>query len=177
MRSLLIAIALLLPGAAFAVGSDDDNKPTQTQTTTTCAEGTVWDANTQKCVAPQEGSLTDDELYKAARELAYAGRFDDTLKVLAAMSDPLDDRVLTYKGFVHRSLGDLALGESYYRQAIARNPDNLLARSYMGQGYVAEGRLQEAYAQLVEIRTRGGAGGWPETALRDAILTGTTTSY
>ena len=57
------------------------------------------------------------------------------------------------------------------------NPDNLLARSYMGQGYVTEGRVDEAYAQLVEIRSRGGADGWPAEALETAIRTGVTTSY
>jgi tetratricopeptide (TPR) repeat protein len=89
----------------------------------------------------------------------------------------MDDRVLTYKGFVHRNLGDKALAEEYYRAALERNPDNLLARSYMGQGYVTEGRVDEAYAQLLEIRERGGEGSWPEVALRDAIMTGTTTRY
>jgi tetratricopeptide (TPR) repeat protein len=177
MRRLLIAAAAILPGMAFAVGSGNDSTPTTTETTTECEEGMVWDADAGKCVAPKESSLTDDALYEAARELAYAGRYDDTLRVLAAMSDPMDDRVLTYKGFVHRNLGDKALAEEYYRAALERNPDNLLARSYMGQGYVTEGRVDEAYAQLLEIRERGGEGSWPEVALRDAIMTGTTTRY
>jgi tetratricopeptide (TPR) repeat protein len=177
MRSLIYAAALALPGAAFAAGSDDDAAPTTTETTTKCEEGMVWDADSQKCVAPKESSLTDDALYRAARELAYAGRYGETLNVLAAMSDQRDDRVLTYRGFVHRSMGDLALGERYYRDAIAANPDNLLARSYMGQGFVEEGRIDEAYAQLVEIRARGGEGGWPAEALETAIRTGVTTNY
>ena len=117
MHTLLIAAAATLPGMAFAVGSGSDSTPTTTETTTECEEGMVWDADAGKCVAPKESSLTDDALYEAARELAYAGRYDDTLRVLAAMSDPMDDRVLTYKGFVHRNLGDKALAEEYYRAA------------------------------------------------------------
>lgn len=177
MRRTFLIAALTLPGMAFAVGTEDNSTPTTTETTTECSEGMVWDADAGKCVAPKESSLTDDALYEAARELAYAGRYGDTLNVLAAMSDQSDDRVLTYRGFVARSTGDLEGGEAFYRAALDANPNNLLARSYMGQGYVAEGRVDEAYAQLVEIRARGGEGSWPATALEQAIRTGVTTNY
>lgn len=129
------------------------------------------------CVDPESGALDDGTLYKAARELAYAGQYPETLKVLAQMSDPQDDRVLTYLGFVHRKMGDAALGNAYYRQAIAKNPDNLLARSYMGQGFVESGDVKLARAQLIEIRLRGGRDTWPETSLRMAIEGGKTSSY
>jgi len=178
MRPFLFVSALCLaPGLALAVGSNKDTPPKPTQTTTVCAEGTVWSDAAKKCVAPQESSLSDDDLYEAARELAYAGRYNDTLLVLAAMSDPMDDRVLTYKGFVHRSKGDTELGYRYYRQALDVNPDNLLARSYMAQGFVAEGRLDDARAQLTEIRARGGRSTWAETALRLAIDEGRPMAY
>ncbi len=177
MRSLMIAALATLPAAAFAAGSGSDNPPTTTETTTTCTDGMVYDAEAGKCVAPEVESLNDDQRYDAVRELAYAGRLDDALRVLAAMSDQQDDRVLTYYGYIHRAAGDFELGDSYYRQAIDANPDNLLARSYMGQGLVIQGRVDEAYAQLVEIRARGGSGGWPEKALMRAILTGHDTSY
>ena len=111
------------------------------------------------------------------RELAYAGQYGATLNALAAMSDPQDDRVLTYMGFVHRKMGDVGLGNAYYRQAIAKNPDNLLARSYMGQGFVESGELAMARAQLTEIRSRGGRGTWPEISLRLAIENGRGYSY
>ena len=83
----------------------------------------------------------------------------------------------TQRGFVHRKLGDAELGNAYYRQAIAQNPDNLLARSYMGQGFVASGDLVAAKAQLTEIRTRGGRNTWAELALRMAIETGQGSTY
>jgi len=177
MPRFLITAAFLLPTAGFAAGSDDSTPPTQTNTTSSCENGQVWSDDQNKCVNPQSGALDDDTLYDAARELAYAGQFDETLKVLAAMSDPLDDRVLTYKGFVHRKQGDGALGNAYYRQAIARNPYNLLARSYMGQGFVESGEMAAARAQLTEIRQRGGRNTWPEIALRMAVEDGRTSSY
>ena len=65
----------------------------------------------------------------------------------------------------------------YYDQALTRNPDNILARSYMGQGKVAAGDKVAAVIQLREIQARGGAGTWAETSLRSAIETGTTYSY
>ena len=177
MRRLLLTTALLLPTAAFAAGGGSSNPPTPTGTTQTCSGGKVWSNAQQKCVNPQSGSLSDDDLYGAAREFAYAGQYQNTLNVLAAMADQTEDRVLTYKGFAHRKMGDVALGNAYYRQAIAANPDNFLARSYMGQGFVEEGKLDMARAQLTEIRTRGGRGTWAEISLRMAIDSGRGYSY
>ena len=137
----------------------------------------MWDEKTKTCVNPQESSLDTETLYGAVRELAYAGRQTDAQTVLRAMPDQSDDRVLTYWGFTHRKLGNVTLANLFYRQAIEANPDNLLARSYMAQGFVAEGKLDEAIAQWREIKARGGHGTWAEASLRDAIRTGTTYSY
>lgn len=177
MRHLIaLATAVALPQLALAVGTETDAPPKPTETAS-CEEGLVWDEDAGKCVAPKESSLTDDELYQAARELAYAGRYDGALRALAAMTDQQDARVLTYKGFVARGMGDMDGAETFYQAALSADPDNLLARSYMGQGYVVQGRIDEAYAQLVEIRARGGGDGWPAEALETAILTGTTSTY
>ena len=178
MIRLLLAAALILPTAAFAVGSGDSTPPSTTDTTSRCTDGKVWDPRTRGCVTPsQDSRLDDDTLYQAVREFAYAGRNDDALQALAAMSDQGDDRVLTYMGFVHRRMGDAELGNAYYRQALARNPDNLLARSYMGQGMAESGDMAAARLQLAEIRMRGGTGTWAETALMQAIETGRGASY
>ena len=177
MYKIMITTALILPSTLFAAGSGDSGAPATTETTTTCKGVMVWSDAKGKCVSPESGALNDDQLYHAARELAYAGEYDATLAILAAMSNQTDDRVLTYKGFVHRKLGEIELGNSYYMQAIARNPDNLLARSYMGQGFVASGDMVAALEQLREIRTRNGIDTWPEVSLRNAIETGATYSY
>lgn len=179
MRLTLMILAAALPGLAWAAGGGGTTTapPPTTPTTKTCKGVQVWDPSQQKCVNPRGGSLDQDTLYGAVRELAYAGRLRDAQAVLATMADQQDDRVLTYWGFTHRKLGDRELGNTYYQQAIARNPDNILARSYMGQGFVEEGRTAEAMAQWREIKARGGEGSWAERSLRDAIRTGSTYDY
>ena len=121
--------------------------------------------------------MDTDGLYGAVRELAYAGRYQDAQGVLLAMTDQSDDRVLTYWGFTHRKLGNLKLANAFYSQAIARNPNNILARSYMGQGFIEEGMPAQALAQWKEIRARGGAGTWAEESLRSAMETGQGFTY
>jgi Tfp pilus assembly protein PilF len=93
------------------------------------------------------------------------------------MADQASDRVLTYRGFTARKLGNLALANLYYKRAIDTNPDNILARSYMAQGFVIAGQKVAAIAQLREIQARGGAGTWAETSLRKSIADGTVYNY
>ncbi|MDK3020488.1 tetratricopeptide repeat protein [Pseudodonghicola flavimaris] len=176
---LSLALSSLLPAAAIAagMGGSSTTPPKPTATTKTCTGAQVWDPKTETCVDPKHSALDPETLYGAVRELAYAGRYEDAQSVLRAMPDPRDDRVLTYWGFTHRKLGHLTLAQMFYDEAIARNPDNLLARSYLGQGLVEAGDTDAAIAQWREITARGGAGSWPETALREAIRTGMTFSY
>ncbi|WP_299657230.1 hypothetical protein [uncultured Tateyamaria sp.] len=191
-----IALPLTLPTGGFAAGSDDNAKPKKTETTQNCLQARqwdpdknayvrfsqpvngVWDADIRKCVRPDKTSYLDaDELYKAVRELAYAGRYQDAITVLDQMPDQAEDRVLTYRGFTARKMGQLELANVYYQQAIDTNPDNILARSYMGQGKVVEGDKVAALTQLREIQKRDGAGTWAETSLREAIESGITFNY
>lgn len=181
MRLILLPF-LVAPALAFAAGSgggdgEPVSPPKPTETTQTCEGVKVWDPATKSCVNPQGSSLDADTLYRAVRELAYAGRYEDAQAVLAAMPDQTDDRVLTYWGFTARKMGKSDLGRAYYLKAIDRNPDNILARSYMGQGMVDDGDLVGARQQLHEIRSRGGTGTWPETSLAAAIDTGNTYGY
>lgn len=180
MRAILaLALTLALPVAAFAAGTEDDDTspPPATQTTKSCKGTQVWDEKTKTCVDAKDSALDPETLYGAVRELAYAGRYEDAQGVLRAMPDQTDDRVLTYWGFTHRKLGNAALSREFYEQALARNPDNLLVRSYMGQGMVERGDLDGAIAQWREIEARGGGGTWAEVSLRTAIRSGVTFSY
>lgn len=177
MRALLLSAAFLAPTLAFAAGGGSATPPTQTNTTKVCQNGMVWDEKTEACVAPQESQLDDDTLYKAVREFAYVGQYQEALDALDAMAKQQDDRVLTYRGFAHRKQGDWELGMDFYAQALAINPDNLLARSYMGQAFVEDGQIALAQAQLTEIRTRGGRGTWAEFSLRQALESGRGYSY
>ncbi len=179
MRLAIAFCVSLVPVMGFAAGSGSGSMtpPSTTQTTKTCKGTQVWDVATKKCVNPRGSSLDQDTLGDAVRELAYAGRNEDAQGVLRAMADQESDLVLTYWGFTHRKLGNLDQAKVFYETAIAKNPDNLLARSYMGQGLVIEGNMKEARVQLQEIRARGGSGSWPEQSLAQAISSGQTTNY
>ena len=173
MRCTLLALALLVPGVAHAV--DNDEPPEPTPTTTHCTGGMVWDHDEGACVDPKRSGLGDDELFEAAREFAAAGLYHHALSALAAMADQRSDRVLTYTGFALRKSGAIEAGMAAYRDALAANPGNLLARSYYGQGLVAQGDLPGARAQLAEIRARGGRGTLAEAALLATIRSGVAT--
>ena len=62
-----------------------------------------------------------------------------------------DPRVLNYTGYSHRKAGRLEIGITYYRQALAINPDFNLAREYLGEGYIAAGRIDLAMNELAAI--------------------------
>lgn len=190
----LLALALIVPVAAFAKG--DDAPPKQTKTTKDCfqaqqwdpeikkwvkfskAVNGVWDASLKKCVRPDKTSYLDGQtLYEAVRELAYNGRYEDAITVLDQMPDQQSDLVLTYRGFTARKMGDMDLANAYYQEAIAVNPDNITARSYMGQGLVEAGDKMAAMVQLREIRARGGTGTWSERSLASALKTGKGYNY
>ena len=175
--ALPMAIALTLSAPAFAAGSGDSAAPKPTKTSKDCTGVQVWDKKKKDCVNPEESHLDDDTLYGAVRELAYAGRYLDAQGVLGAMSDQNDDRVLTYKGFINRKLGNVDVAMMFYKQALDQNPNNILARSYMGQGLLDQGDKIGAVAQLREIQTRGGAGTWAEASLSKAIASGVTYSH
>ena len=198
LRALILTTALVLPTLAptMSLAKDDDEPPAKTETTQNCFQARQWDpdigkwvrfsqpvngewdASIGKCVRPDRtGYMDSDTLYKAVRELAYAGRYHDAIKVLDQMPEQLSDRVLTYRGFTARKLGRAELANAYYEQAIDINPDNILARSYMGQGFVEAGDKLAALEQLREIQTRGGTGTWSEVSLRNAISSGVTYSY
>lgn len=170
------ALTLLLTAPALAVGGDSSAPPAPTPTSD-CPSGQVWDADSSACLPIRSGALDDAALYEAARELAYLGRLDDALLAVTSMSDQNDDRVLTYRGFIARQQGDFPSARALYEAAIAANPDNLLARSYLGMGLVERRYTAAARAQLDAILARGGAGTWAHLALAEAIETGRTTRY
>ena len=168
----LISCAIFSLNTAYAVELvEEDEPPAPTETTKECAEGSVWDAEASTCITVDEVDGDQAFLYQTARELAWVGRLPDALAVLDRMEE--SDKRLTYVGFVARKSGDWQRAETAYKAAILRNPDNLLARSYYGQGLVERGMHTEALVQLSEIRARGGRISWPELALRLSIESGT----
>ncbi len=176
MHRIVYALALI-PVAAFAAGGDDFAPPKPTETTETCAEGLVWDLATRSCMAPEDSTNDDNARLRDVRELAYAGFYQAALDVLDTLDDPNQSLALTYYGFAHRKAGRVDLGMTYYDAALTADPDNHLARSYLGQGHVTSGEMALAQVQLTEIRMRGGRDTWAEAALQQAILTGKGSSY
>ncbi|MEM7521217.1 MAG: tetratricopeptide repeat protein [Pseudomonadota bacterium] len=175
MKHLLLTASLVLPFAAttaFAAGGGDEKAPSKPK----CKNGQIYDKATKACVNAEESNLDVDSLYENVRELAYANRFKDAQIVLAQMPQD-DDRTLTYLGFTNRKMGKMDAAMDYYREALRINPANVLARSYMGQGFVTLGLVDKAKAQLDEIRAYGGAGTWAEASLQSAIETGRTYNY
>lgn len=169
------AWALLIP-LAFAAGDDVTTPPPPTPTPR-CPEGQIHDRKAGKCVPVKSSVLNDEDRYQAVRELAYLERYAAAALVLDAMSDQRDDRVLTYRGFLKRKLGQMDQAIRYYQAAMDKNPNNHLVRSYMGQGFVESGDLVAARRQHDEILARGGKGTWAEVSLRDALASGRTYRY
>jgi tetratricopeptide (TPR) repeat protein len=174
MKQVLLSSGLIVALAgsmAFAAGSDDSTPPKPTKTTTECKGGKIFDDKVGKCVNPVQGMYDDDTLYGAARELAYAGQYENAIGILKLAADQNDPRILNYLGFTHRKSGDLEAGMAYYIQALEIDPDYNLARSYMGQAMVESGNFDGAKEQLVEIRDRGGRDTWAYASLKQAIST------
>ena len=171
-----LVLATSLGTAAFAAGSDSTEPPKTTATTQTCEKGQIFDEETKSCLDAKSEVFDDDDRYEAAREMAYAGLYDEAMIVLVAAENQEDPRILNYKGFTYRKMGDLDLAMDYYNQALTVDPDYILARSYMGQGMITIGDVAGAKAQLQEIKARGGEETWAYAAL-DAALKGKSSSY
>ncbi|MBR9865315.1 MAG: tetratricopeptide repeat protein [Rhodobacteraceae bacterium] len=155
--------------ATAALGAGDGNS-SSTPTEAACKKkGMVLDPKTEKCVDAERGMFPDDLLYVTARGMAYDGQYQDAIRLLSLVQDQDDPRVLNYLGFSHRKLGDLHTALTYYQRALQIDPDYILARSYMGQGFVADGNIEAARAQLDEIRTRDGESSWAYVMLENAL--------
>ena len=114
-----------------------------------CNPGWVLHPSGQYCVRAQS-HLDQDLLYRQGRALALAGNFGDALALLHA-ADQNDSMVLTMIGYAKRKSGAIEEGIGYYHRALAINPDNVDTREYLGEGYVAMGRLDLAQGELDRI--------------------------
>lgn len=175
MKKLLylsLAAFLMASGGSmtFAAGGGGSSG----QDVKTCKKGEVLKkvGNVKKCVKVESGILPDEDLYQQGRALAKAGQYDWALQVLAAIQNQNDPRVLNYTGYSNRKAGRLEIGITYYRKALAIDPNFVLAREYLGEGYVAAGRVDLARLELNEIRNRAGAGSEEYQDLSKAITTG-----
>ncbi|WP_370643600.1 hypothetical protein [Shinella sp. NM-101] len=186
LLSFCAAVSLTALSAARAAESDTTTPPVPTETTTTCTDGKIWSDEKKECIAPEDMKPAttgkekpgeqkkserriDDRLYEAAREFAYAGQYRNAIRALNAAYDQEDPRILNYLGYNTRKLGNMQLGMSYYRRALQKDENYILARSYMGQALIEQGDIEGARVQLVEIRDRGGENTWAYRALLQSL--------
>jgi tetratricopeptide (TPR) repeat protein len=129
----------------------------------------VW---VKKCVPVASSLLPDEELYQQGRSLAKAGKYEEALIILASIKNQNDPRVLNYTGYSNRKAGRIDIGITYYRKALAIDPNFVLAREYLGEGYVAAGKIDLAQVELNEIKTRAGVNSEEYKDLAKSIATG-----
>ncbi len=104
------------------------------------------------CVKVHGSLVPDDDLYHQGYVLAKAGEYDWAIEVLSSVQNQDNPDVLNMLGYSNRKAGRTELGISYYAKALELKPDFTLAREYLGEGYVAAGKIDLAKAQLDEIK-------------------------
>lgn len=108
------------------------------------------------CGLKKADLIQDNELFQQGRLLAKQGQYDWAISVLSSIDNQNDPAVLNYLGYSNRKAGRLEIAITYYNKALAIDPNYVLAREYLGEGYVAAGRLDLAQIQLDEIANRAG---------------------
>lgn len=155
----------------------EDLKPVETKTEEKKpADATPAEEKAKEEEQKKTERQIDDKLYEAAREFAYAGQHENALRALRAAYNQEDPRILNYMGYNTRKLGNMQLGMTYYKRALQKDENYILARSYMGQALIEQGDVEGARVQLVEIRDRGGEDTWAYRALLQS-LGGERTTY
>ncbi len=132
-----------------------------------CKAGMTY--NKDKGICEPTSMLDDRELYEQGRALALAGHYENALEALNAVRNKHDSGVLTYIGYANRKLGAVDTGIAYYHQALAIDPNNLNTREYLGEGYIAAGKVDLAQVQLAKLETLCGKGCDQYEALSAAI--------
>ncbi len=143
--AVVLSLGATLSLAANSGGSSGDSSATQ------CKQGMVWNKAKGVCEQGSSGLFDDETLYEQGRTLALAGEYGKALALLELIKDKHDADVLTMIGYSKRKSGSLEEGIGYYHQALAIDPDNVDTREYLGEGYVAMGRIDLAQAELDRI--------------------------
>ena len=164
----VLAVACSLATApAFALNSGGSGS--DASSTPTCPKGEIYNSHTGKCEKGSSG-LDDKELYTQGRDLALAGRYDEALTALKAVTNDKDAMVLTMLGYTARKMGNYEDGLAYYQKALAIEPNNVNTHEYLGEAYAEKGKLDLAKAELEKISAVcGGTTCEAYKALADAI--------
>ena len=152
--ALSLALFATLASASPALAKGDDGEKGVEK----CKSGEVYDERKEACVPTSAAELTDGALLANAKGLAYSDRFDEAIAVLNLIGEQNDSDVQTMLGYSTRMNGDYETGMKHYRVALDLNPDNTVARSYMGAALAGKGDVAAAEEQLREIEKRCGTG-------------------
>jgi tetratricopeptide (TPR) repeat protein len=164
MLAAMVVAVLASPAAAM-----NDGPTTPAPTPAACPRGQALDPQTKTCVKIQALQLAASERFALAFALNRVGRYDDAIAALDPIAHRRDPLVLTELGFAFRKLGRFDTAIGYYRAALAVDPQAARTRSYLGEGYVALGRLDLARAELAEIERVVGTEAAPYLVLARAI--------
>lgn len=144
----------LLFSTAISTGlalAKDDIGPRSTRCDGLDKNGSGW----RSCLGAARAELSDSELFYAGYWLARSGSYTEALDYLKLVRVP-DARTLTYIGFATRKLGNTDGALVHYYKALEFNPNYVVARAYMGEGFLAKGEPDKAKQQLAEIAQRCG---------------------
>ena len=150
-----LAYAAASGGSSEPAAGEEPLTKKQVAAKTQCKkDGDVWNMKKRICEKAQSGSLDDESLYNAGREFALDGRYDEAITTLNYVANAQDKRVLNYLGYSYRKSGHVDVGLTYYKQALAIDPNYTLVREYLGEALIQMGDITGAKGQLAEIKNR-----------------------
>lgn len=144
--SVLAAGALLSPVAANA----KDRGPASATCDQFEKSSAAWLNCAEYTPAAAGPALADAQHFYAGYWLAKNGRYEEALDHLRK-AEVKNARVLTYIGFATRKLGHVDEAMGYYAEALRKDPDNVIARSYLGEAHLARHDLAAATAELQKV--------------------------
>ena len=176
MRRLTITLmalaGALIAGPISANAMGDDPPAPSPKPKVDCKKGYVYSTTKKRCVKEKSDTEPDRALLDRGWTLAYAGKYQLAMDTFKLVADDNNPSALNGLGYTHRKLGQLDRGIGYYKLALAIDPDYLLAREYLGEGYVMAGQIDLAKQQLSQIKQRCGTTCKEYRLLARAISTG-----
>mgnify|MGYP001456665284 FL=1 len=135
MKNLLIASLLVLTfiQPSFSAGSSSDSSTTKT--------------DYEKAVKYVKQAKKYEEKGKTDKAQK---RYQKAQKLLIASNAEIPNKAdtLNYLGFTTRKLGNFEAGEKYYLEGLAIEPNHIGINEYLGELYVATGRINLAKERL-----------------------------
>ena len=139
MRNLLLASLLVLTfiQPSFSAGSSGDSSASKT--------------DYEKAVKYVKQAKKYEEKGKTDKAQK---RYQKAQKLLIASNAEIPNKAdtLNYLGFTTRKLGDFETGEKYYLEGLAIEPNHIGINEYLGELYVATGRIDLAKERLNILR-------------------------